>query len=234
MVTRRPCATCSISPRRSDRSGGWRTACFSPATCGVCWKSATPSSARRRKDPVDRIPPARRPMPGFLTPCAPSSLVVFLTCLFAGRSLTAQTLPPPMPPNTFSNPVYKAYLADPFCLLHDGTYYAVGTGEKETRGEDASGRVVPMLRSKDLQHWEQVGPVLVPPPEEVGGEFLGTGTGLRGRHVLSLLSSQRQRPRVPHPRRHQQDAGRSVHRHRPPHDRRAPQPLRHRRDHLPR
>ncbi len=76
-----------------------------------------------------------------------------------------------MPPNTFSNPVYRAYLADPFCLLHDGTYYAVGTGETVTHAAHASGRVVPMLRSKDLQHWEPVGPVLVPPPEEVGGSF---------------------------------------------------------------
>ena len=71
----------------------------------------------------------------------------------------------------FSNPVYKAYLADPACLLHEGIYYVVGTGKIETGGTDPNRRTVPMLRSRDLQHWEQVGPVLNPPPEEAGGSF---------------------------------------------------------------
>ena len=31
--------------------------------------------------------------------------------------------------------------------------------------------VSPMLRSRDLQHWEAVGPVLAPPAEEQGGSF---------------------------------------------------------------
>ena len=72
---------------------------------------------------------------------------------------------------TFANPVYKAYLADPACLLYEGVYYAVGTGKTETGTTDPNRRVIPMVRSTDLQHWEQVGPVLNPPPEEVGGSF---------------------------------------------------------------
>ncbi len=74
-------------------------------------------------------------------------------------------------PTEFSNPVCTAYLADPFCFLHDGTYYAVGTGVAEAGEAHLPDKVVPMVRSKDLQHWEEVGPVLVPPPEEKGGSF---------------------------------------------------------------
>ena len=85
--------------------------------------------------------------------------------------IRAQQPTPIVQPTTFFNPVYKAYLADPACLLYDGVYYTVGTGQAETGNAHKDSRVVPMLRSKDLQHWEQVGPVLDPPPEEVGGSF---------------------------------------------------------------
>ena len=76
-----------------------------------------------------------------------------------------------MPTSVFNNPVYKGYLADPFCLLHEGTYYVIGTGVTETHVTDPSARVVPMLKSKDLGRWEPVGPVLEPPAEEAGGSF---------------------------------------------------------------
>ena len=85
--------------------------------------------------------------------------------------MSAQQSSGPEPPSTFSNPVHKGYLADPACLLHEGTYYAVGTGVAEAGGTYQPSRVVPMLRSKDLQRWEPVGPVLAPPAEEVGGQF---------------------------------------------------------------
>ena len=71
----------------------------------------------------------------------------------------------------FSNPVAATFLADPFCFLHDGTYYMVGTGAAEAGGTDPAARVVPMLRSTDLQRWEEVGPVLFPPDDERGGSF---------------------------------------------------------------
>jgi GH43 family beta-xylosidase len=67
---------------------------------------------------------------------------------------------------SFQNPVYTGYLADPFCWYHDGLYYAVGTRGPGTA--DPS-RDVPMIKSKDLQHWEYVGHVLELPPEERGG-----------------------------------------------------------------
>ena len=73
-------------------------------------------------------------------------------------------------PLEFSNPVSETYLADPFCFLHDGTYYAVGTGQDETTG-DPQPRVAPMLKSTDLQRWEEVGPVLEPAADERGGSF---------------------------------------------------------------
>ncbi len=68
----------------------------------------------------------------------------------------------------FQNPVYPETLADPFCFFHEGTYYAVGTGH--AKPADAP-RVVPMVKSQDLQNWTSVGDVLVPPDEERGGEF---------------------------------------------------------------
>ena len=79
----------------------------------------------------------------------------------------------------FSNPVCPAYLADPYCFLHDGIYYVVGTGETETNDAGAAHRVVPMFKSKDLQHWEEVGPVLEPSPEERGGSFWAPEVGYR-------------------------------------------------------
>lgn len=74
-------------------------------------------------------------------------------------------------PTEFSNPVCTVPLADPFCFLHEGTYYAVGTGAAEAGETGASGMVVPMIKSRDLQHWEEVGSVLVPPTDEQGGAF---------------------------------------------------------------
>ena len=94
--------------------------------------------------------------------------LVFAVAIFARAQSEPAT---PAQPTTFSNPVFKAYLADPFCLLHDGTYYAVGTGKGETGDTHGYAKVVPMLRSKDLQNWEQLGPVLVPPTDEVGGHY---------------------------------------------------------------
>lgn len=69
-------------------------------------------------------------------------------------------------PAAFNNPVYTGYLADPFCWYHDGMYYAVGT---RGGGAHDPARDVPMLKSKDLQHWESVGEVLELPADERGG-----------------------------------------------------------------
>ncbi len=71
----------------------------------------------------------------------------------------------------FSNPVFAGYFADPYCWFHDGTYYAVGTGRDEADACPSTGNVVPMLKSRDLQHWERVGHVLQQPADEKGGSF---------------------------------------------------------------
>ncbi len=60
-------------------------------------------------------------------------------------------------PRSYTNPVYADYFADPFVLLHEGRYYAYGTGDA------VGGRVFPMLGSPDLVHWEALGGALVPP-----------------------------------------------------------------------
>jgi beta-xylosidase len=66
---------------------------------------------------------------------------------------------------TFQNPVYHDYLADPFCFRHGDWYYAVGTGRAECYSPKFTGPVVPMAKSRDLQHWEPVGRVLELPAE---------------------------------------------------------------------
>jgi beta-xylosidase len=74
-------------------------------------------------------------------------------------------------PRQFNNPVWGEGLADPFCWFHQGTYYAIGTGGGRAGAQRRAGREVPMVKSKDLQHWEYVGLVLEPAPEERGGDF---------------------------------------------------------------
>lgn len=59
--------------------------------------------------------------------------------------------------DTYTNPVFDRYMADPFVLLHDGVYYAYGTAEP-----CADGRVFPVLRSTDLVNWEAKGGALTP------------------------------------------------------------------------
>ena len=60
---------------------------------------------------------------------------------------------------TFHNPVHAAYFADPFCWYCDGTYYAIGTRKPITDNK----RAVPMAKSTDLVHWEEIGFVLEVP-----------------------------------------------------------------------
>jgi beta-xylosidase len=61
---------------------------------------------------------------------------------------------------TYRNPVYPDTFADPFVLLHEGTYYAYGTAPGAP-----DGRQVPVLRSHDLVHWEPLGHALSPAPD---------------------------------------------------------------------
>ena len=70
-----------------------------------------------------------------------------------------------------TNPVYDGYFADPFVWEHDGMYYAVGTGAAEAWSGNRGGRVIPLLRSRDLAHWEARGHALVRPDAALGHSF---------------------------------------------------------------
>ncbi len=61
---------------------------------------------------------------------------------------------------TYTNPVYPRYFADPFVLLHEGRYYAYGTGQ-----ERLPGGVFEVLGSQDLIDWTSLGGVLPPLPD---------------------------------------------------------------------
>jgi GH43 family beta-xylosidase len=64
---------------------------------------------------------------------------------------------------TYVNPVYDQYFADPFVLYHEGRYYAYGTSPATP-----DRRQFPVLDSVDLVHWELRGGALIPPG---GDEF---------------------------------------------------------------
>lgn len=59
--------------------------------------------------------------------------------------------------NTYVNPVYDRYMADPFVLYHAGAYYAYGTAPGSPEGWH-----FPVLRSTDLVHWQPQGWALPP------------------------------------------------------------------------
>jgi len=75
---------------------------------------------------------------------------------------------------TYTNPVYPGYFADPFVWLHQGVYYAIGTGPAEAEGQvDEIGkqRVFPLLRSDDLVNWQFTGNALQRPDPALGDNF---------------------------------------------------------------
>jgi beta-xylosidase len=68
-------------------------------------------------------------------------------------------------------PVHAGYFADPFVWRHEGTYYAVGTGAAGAWRQRGGRRVIPLLRSRDLRHWEARGHALVKPDDALGDDF---------------------------------------------------------------
>src|SRR5205823_13415631 len=60
--------------------------------------------------------------------------------------------------NTYVNPVYPHYFADPFVLKHEERYYAYGTDPAVSDGMQ-----IPLLESRDLVHWESRGKALIWP-----------------------------------------------------------------------
>src|SRR4051812_48084861 len=81
--------------------------------------------------------------------------------------------------NTYTNPVYGGYFADPFAWRHtNGFYYAIGTGAREASGATSSERVIPMLRSEDLVNWRFIGKALHPPDAALGHQFWAPETAI--------------------------------------------------------
>lgn len=98
--------------------------------------------------------------------------VVLLQFYFAvAAAVGGESVAPNSMPTEFSNPVCNDYLADPYCFLHEGTYYAIGTGAAEAADVRKQDRVIPMVKSSDLQHWQEVGSILESPSDERGGSF---------------------------------------------------------------
>jgi len=68
-------------------------------------------------------------------------------------------------------PAWDGSLADPDVIRVGDTYYAYGTDGPEHRAMRETGREVPCLRSSDLEDWEWMGGVLVPPENARGLSF---------------------------------------------------------------
>lgn len=76
--------------------------------------------------------------------------------------------------NTYKNPVYSEYFADPFVWRCGAEYYAIGTGHDEAEGAARSAdepTVFPLLQSHDLVHWSAAGKALIRPPPQIGDTF---------------------------------------------------------------
>lgn len=79
-----------------------------------------------------------------------------------------------MTAQTYTNPVYPEYFADPFVWQHQNVYYAIGTGPAEAAGQVAESdqqRVFPLLQSDDLVNWQFAGNALQRPAPALGNNF---------------------------------------------------------------
>lgn len=66
----------------------------------------------------------------------------------------------------YQNPVWSGYLADPFVLRWGEHYFAYGTGS--SAGDIRDGQhVFPLLRSRDLVQWEDLGGALAPLADDI-------------------------------------------------------------------
>jgi beta-xylosidase len=68
------------------------------------------------------------------------------------------------------NPVYGSYLADPFVWKSGDTYYAIGTGELEAKGQTV-GKIFPIIHSTDFVQWQFASNALVRPEPALGTHF---------------------------------------------------------------
>lgn len=84
------------------------------------------------------------------------------------------------------HPAFDDYFADPFVWRVGKEYFAVGTGQEESRHvDDAAGWVFPLLRSRDLRHWERLGEALERPDPTLGDTFWAPEVAFRdGRYWM--------------------------------------------------
>jgi beta-xylosidase len=80
---------------------------------------------------------------------------------------------------TYTNPVYPEYFADPFVWKFDETYYAIGTGADEASGR-VHERVFPLLKSRDLVHWDAAGRALERLPKSFGDTYWAPEVAFEG------------------------------------------------------
>ncbi|MBN7814542.1 family 43 glycosylhydrolase [Algoriphagus pacificus] len=64
---------------------------------------------------------------------------------------------------SYQNPVFEPVLADPSVIQVKDEFYAYGT--EDNWGEEGGYHLVPVIKSKDLVHWEQVGNAMVKKPD---------------------------------------------------------------------
>jgi beta-xylosidase len=70
-----------------------------------------------------------------------------------------------------SAPVFDRYFADPFVWLADGVYYAVGTGDVDSKTIDGGPGVFQLLRSTDLRTWTPVAAAMERLEPEFGDSY---------------------------------------------------------------
>ena len=109
-----------------------------------------------------------------------------LACLLLFLPLTLAADPVPA---TFGEPVYPGYVADPFAWRVGDTFYAVGTGGPESRGQTRPTRVFPVIKSHDLQTWESAGLALDPPADERRQLFWAPETATDGNRWFLYYSA---------------------------------------------
>jgi len=91
----------------------------------------------------------------------------------------------------YRNPVYGEYFADPFVWSAGGEYFAIGTGRDEASGTVAQqhdATVFPLLRSRDLIHWQNAGCALIRPDPALGTGFWAPEVASDGRRWFLYYS----------------------------------------------
>ncbi|GHE47239.1 family 43 glycosylhydrolase [Sphingobacterium griseoflavum] len=95
------------------------------------------------------------------------AVLLVVICVFGKGALVAGNNMRPVldTSSTYKNPVFEPILADPTVIREPGTgvFYAYGT--QDNWGDGKGSRLMPMLRSKDLVHWEYAGEVFTKKPD---------------------------------------------------------------------